>query len=392
MMPMMKVLAQIMPRNARPMPIQLHNIHFVLTAIAIAALVPAVYCVQFPLRWDLADQFSAFCMLGFESVMVAATLYAIHSPSKTLLTVWDHYWMNKPRLIVTAVFAFVLIVAVGPKFASIALIDTMALLELMDRNNQSGKRVSRQIGALFPAAVYLFVGLVIVFTYTNIIVRVRFYGAYDEFFNNLDARMLGTTVSELAHHFAEILPEKLFVALDFIYYGMFVQIGAALVICGVSSGGRRALQFVGTILFAYYLSLLLFYWWPSHGPYYTCSGHFARLRHNLSAYNAQKNMLLIAHYLWEQKPVHVIPMGFYISFPCMHIAQPIVVLWFLKKWKRMVAVLLIYDVLLVASILLLEWHYFVDLLGGVVVAAAAVLIMGHIPESEDTPTCLNVIS
>ncbi len=57
--------------------VQCHNIHFVLTAIAIAALVPAVYCVQFPLKWDLAAQFSAFTMLGFESVMVAATLYAI---------------------------------------------------------------------------------------------------------------------------------------------------------------------------------------------------------------------------------------------------------------------------------------------------------------------------
>ncbi len=97
-------------------------------------------------------------------------------------------------------------------------------------------------------------------------------------------------------------------------------------------------------------------------------------------------MLLNAQYLWEQKPVHIIPMGFYISFPCMHIAQPIVVLWFLKKWKRMVAVLLIYDVLLVAAILLLEWYYFVDLLGGVVVVAAAVLVMGYKSEFEATPT------
>jgi hypothetical protein len=142
---------------------------------------------------------------------------------------------------------------------------------------------------------------------------------------------------------------------------------------------------VGTLLFAYCLALILFYFFPSHGPYYLCVNHFARLHYDLSSYRTQKMLLANAQYLWEQKPVIVIPTGFYIAFPCMHIAQPIVVLWFLRKWPRMVAILLAYDVLLVAAIILLEWHYFVDLLGGVAVAGTAVLVGGYEPAIKDVP-------
>jgi hypothetical protein len=85
-------------------------------------------------------------------------------------------------------------------------------------------------------------------------------------------------------------------------------------------------------------------------------------------------------YLWQQKPVRTVPMGFYIAFPCMHIAQPLIVLWFLRQWKRMVAALVTYDLLLIAAIILLEWHYFADLLGGVAVAITAILLTARISQ------------
>jgi hypothetical protein len=56
----------------------------------------------------------------------------------------------------------------------------------------------------------------------------------------------------------------------------------------------------------------------------------------------------------------------------MHIVQPIIVMWFLRFWKRMLLVLAAYDVVLVVAIVLLEWHYVVDVLAGVVVAGFAI--------------------
>ena len=56
----------------------------------------------------------------------------------------------------------------------------------------------------------------------------------------------------------------------------------------------------------------------------------------------------------------------------MHIALPLISIWFLREWRRVVMILAVFDVLLVASILLLEWHYIIDLFAGVLVAALAV--------------------
>jgi len=42
----------------------------------------------------------------------------------------------------------------------------------------------------------------------------------------------------------------------------------------------------------------------------------------------------------------------------------------------MVAVLAVYDLFLVPAILMLEWHYFVDMLGGIAIAAVVIWIVG----------------
>jgi hypothetical protein len=48
----------------------------------------------------------------------------------------------------------------------------------------------------------------------------------------------------------------------------------------------------------------------------------------------------------------------------MHIAQPIIAAWSLRRWPRASALAFAYCALLVPCILILEWHYFVDILSG----------------------------
>ena len=67
--------------------------------------------------------------------------------------------------------------------------------------------------------------------------------------------------------------------------------------------------------------------------------------------------------------------GYFIAFPCMHIATPVVALWFLRQWRRLAVTLLGLDILLCAAIVLLEYHYVVDLIGGVAVAALAIAMV-----------------
>jgi hypothetical protein len=156
---------------------------------------------------------------------------------------------------------------------------------------------------------------------------------------------------------------------------MFAQIGAALLLTSFIYGKSRGFRFVGAILTAYYLALALFYLWPSQGPYYLCAIHFSDFPNTLQTYAIQKQSILNSQALWNHTPLRRISTDYYIAFPCMHVVQPLIALWFLRRWKRIVLVLAAYDALLVAAILLLEWHYAVDLLGGVLVAIAAIALV-----------------
>ena len=75
---------------------------------------------------------------------------------------------------------------------------------------------------------------------------------------------------------------------------------------------------------------------------------------------------------------------YFVAFPCMHIVQPLLVMWFLRRWKPFIVALSIYNSVLVVSIVLLEWHYVVDLLGGVVVTLFSIGVIERV-----VPGCLD---
>jgi hypothetical protein len=211
---------------------------------------------------------------------------------------------------------------------------------------------------------------VLVFSYNDVIAAARFTGAYDVLFQKMDSSLLlKSSVVEISHHMASLSPRWLDWS-ELIYYRMFPQIGAGLIITGLYSGEKQALRFVGTILTAYFLALLIFAIFPSMGPFYLSP------LPNPESFTAamQHSFLAKANALWQHKPIQIIDTDYYIAFPCMHVAQPLIVLWFLRRWRRMACVLLIFDVLMIPAILFLEWHYVVDLLAGVLVAVAAVLL------------------
>ena len=69
----------------------------------------------------------------------------------------------------------------------------------------------------------------------------------------------------------------------------------------------------------------------------------------------------------------------------MHVALPLISIWFLREWRRVIMILAVFDMLLVASILLLEWHYIIDLFAGVLVAALAVAAEAHFQKDVGKP-------
>jgi PAP2 superfamily len=254
-------------------------------------------------------------------------------------------------------------------------LDAVALLELVNRQKATALRQTAA-AVLWPAA-YLFFGFLMVLAYNNVIVSVRYNFATDPALAAIDRWLLhGHSVSELAHWALQVFPLSFFKALELIYFGMFLQIGATLILLALCDGRTQALQFVGTILTSYYLALIIFYIWPAQGPYTLCPAHFARFPSSLQSYTLQKTLIPHALALWRHQPISRISTDYYIAFPCMHIVQPIIVLWFLRRWRRMVIALAAYDLLLVATILLLEMHYVIDIVVALPVAVLAIAITG----------------
>ena len=110
----------------------------------------------------------------------------------------------------------------------------------------------------------------------------------------------------------------------------------------------------------------------------------------LEVYAIQKSLMAHALALWNHVPIRRISAGYFIAFPCMHIAQPLIVMWFLRRWKRMLIVLCAYDCLLIVSILLLEWHYVVDIIGGILVAGIAIAITAGATIDGDRSHCAEI--
>lgn len=354
------------------------NMHWLVTALLAIALIPAFRLAGLPLRVDWTRFLSMYWVhLSATSALFAVFLYLIGFPLReTVLPLWRHYRNQKARLVVLAVFMCAMTWEFGWLFAAILVAGTVALLEFFDRINGEPRKLWESAAAIFIPAAYLFAGLVLVFCYNDLTASLKFVGAYDAAFKELDAILFhGLSVSALSHAAVRHFSLGFFKLLEFVYYGMFNQIGAALIIIPLCLGRKRALQFAGAVLTAYYVALAIFFIWPSVGPFAICPTHFADFPASLATYGYQKIFVAKAHGFWTHQMPFRVDTDYYIAFPSMHIAQPLIVLWFLRKWKRIAAFLLAYDAILVGAILLLEWHYLVDVIGGVLVAVLAIMMV-----------------
>ncbi len=140
-----------------------------------------------------------------------------------------------------------------------------------------------------------------------------------------------------------------------------------------------AIRMSNGLLVAYVLSTVCFTIWPSAGPFSLCTDHLAYFPQQSITFRQQQFALASAAALWHRQAHFASPEMYFISFPAMHVTIPMIVTWFLRQWKRVAVILFVYTVLLVQAILILEWHYFVDIVGGLCVAALAIYLVDILP-------------
>lgn len=349
-------------------------LHYWVSLLLLAALVPALRSQHLPLKFDwIILSVAYWLVLGAQSVFVAAILASVGMPSQTLSPLIDRYRQHWPRVIAVVFYFAILAWATTATKSLVLTVDAVALLELYDRQRSRG--VFRTAAAILLPAAYLFFGFLMVLAYNCAIASVRYNMAADPALAAIDRWLLhGHAVWELTHWSLRVFPLPFFKFLEFVYFGMFPQIGAAIIMLALSEGRSRAFQFIGTILLSYYCALAIFYVCPAIGPYVLCPGHFSSFPAGIRSYTIQNTLRSHALALYHHQPLHRISTDYFIAIPSMHIVQPLIVIWFLRRWKPIVVVLAIYDVVLVAAILLLEMHYVIDLLVGIPLAALSLAV------------------
>jgi hypothetical protein len=354
------------------------NTHYLLSAALAVAILPLFKFVHLPFSVNWQRLIPMYWVgLALRAVLAALIMGLIGlPPASTLHPIWSHFSAHKKRLWFFGAFATWALWDFGLCAGLIVILIAVLLTELVDRSQGNLYIIGKWIRSVMTPAAYFFVGLILVFAYNDVITAAKDPGGYDWVFLKIDSYILnGNTISSLAHTASLKLPAGVLRFSETVYYGMFDQIGAAIILIALCHGTKQALRFVGTLLTAYYLAILLFYLWPSMGPYYTCPDHFARFPRWLTTYSTQTAELLKTKLVASSnRGLIKIDTDYFVAFPCLHLAQPLIVLWFMRRWKRIVLCLIAYDVLLIPAILILEWHYVIDLVGGAIVAVIAILL------------------
>jgi len=347
------------------------NFHYGASALLALCLLPLLLRNKLPLRYAWGVLVSTYCVFGAQSLFLAGSLLVTTHLAK-VDGLGRHLRQLGIRLLLGIVCVIVLL-RFFTEFWAIVLAADMSLIAAF-LTRYGWRKCARTVLSFLVPAAYFFGGLVLIASYNDIILSRRFFAADDRVFEGMDEWLLhGWSVPRLCHWALSIFPLNFFHFLEWIYYGLFPVIGLGLIFACLRHGRRRGMQFVGAILTAYYLALALFYVWPSQGPYYLCPRHFANFPRQLQTYWLQEQSIRGATALWNHIPLDKITFVYFIAFPCIHITQGLIVLWFLRRWKAIRVALLVYNVLLAGAIVLLEWHYLVDIIAGVLIAGIAVI-------------------
>jgi len=318
--------------------------------------------------------------LGPKSLLYAVLFCLLALPFRqTVVPFWKRYRKEKLRIVLAVLFLVALTFVLSFRVSVLLTIDALAIVELAERARDEHGHFRARALSIGVCAAYMFCGVIVVLVYNDIIATSRYPLSYDAALNLLDAALLGgKSVTGIASAAFAVLPEQVLRFLDAAYFQMFLLLGAALFLSAYQSL-RRGLQFVGTCLTAYYLSLLIFYLWPTYGPYVYSPLRVAEFPSYLTTY-AFQNAGMVGLEAIAQHRIWNLGSGFYIAFPSMHIGLPVIAMWFCRRLRPVFWVLAAYTCVAAVAVVVLEWHYALDVPGGVIVAALALIMAGESPE------------
>ncbi len=359
---------------------------FAFIGIPLLFLTPLFKAARLPFRIDVFGMAGAYWAGTLSSGAFGAILLTLIccSPKVTVRPWLARHNAQKGRIAITVILAAVLILLLGPREGSIITIISFGVTELLERRRDT---FAAALADVVVPAFYLFIGMALVFSYNHALAGIRNPQTYDAFLDHLDATLFHANASRIAHWSLSHLPLGYFRVLESVYYGLFAQLSALIVLMALLRDRKYSIKYVRTILVCYAIALVVYSILPAKGPYSTCPFHLSSYPRSLITYWTQDGLATRAHMLWVHNltpgVIDVVSQDYFISFPSLHVALPIIALWFIRPWKRIAYLLLAgYVFLMLPAILLLEWHYVVDFFGGFAAASLAIWLTEQISEAS----------
>ncbi len=295
--------------------------HYAVSVLLILVLIPAFRAAHLPLHFSWNLYFTYWAALTFESVMAALFIYAVGFPSEF----WSKLRHRGPR------------VSPWPALA-----------------------------AIFVPSTYVFLVMVLVFGYNDVIASLRFTGAADRSLEALDSRIFGMPAAAAVH-----VPLGLLHALEWVYVAMFAMVGGCLLVLALREGLAASMKLAAMIATSYYIALVLFYFIPATGPYFL-SGPAGGSNH---VGLGQRAFAVILGNFAAHKLPGIIGTEYFIAVPCMHLVKPLLAVWCVRKWKRVAALSSVYCIALIPTVILLQQHYVIDVIAAFPVAALVIALV-----------------
>jgi membrane-associated phospholipid phosphatase len=341
---------------------------------------PALKIAHLPFQFDLAALIKAYLSMFVGAIFMAVLFAVVGLPWGITVAPLLGRLRKIPLLLLVTVNAAITIWALGFVLGVVVFIDGLALIELLTRRKD---RVGSSLLDILIPAFYLLCGLIAVFAFNHAFVAIRYGGTYDAAFRRLDNAIFHTGSYRVSQWCLDHLPRWVFELENFAYFSIWSRVGAFLVLCGVLGGRKHAMELVRALLLGYAIALLVFLAVPAKGPYSIHPVKAPSYAQSLGAFETQKVLTARMKELWAHHltpDVRDVGVGdYYVSFPSLHAAIPLIAIWFLRRWRRISLVALgIYGALLLPSLILLEWHYIVDVFGGFGVALLTIWLSGRI--------------
>jgi membrane-associated phospholipid phosphatase len=233
-----------------------------------------------------------------------------------------------------------------------------AILPLPAYWNEKGKIGLRDAALTLPWGLFLMVSLPCV---VGVAGRAGMHiGLQDAFFARLD-QALGVSVPSIlawaSHHWLGNF-------IDHSYPFLFPMLLVALLLPALTGKVRQAQEFLTGNLLSFAIGMPLFALFPAVGPWYGYN-----FPPNPGQAICQQSLFLLR----TPGPYSLQPFGV-VCFPSFHVIWAVLSVYALWCFRPLRIPVLLLAGLILLSTLTLAWHYFVDVLAGILVAAAAIVL------------------